>query len=170
LRFRPLAAHDIAAALVTRGHAEAEARTVAATADGSLGRAIEASAGELVEARDVAQRVLAQAGAADDPRRRIESAKDLLVKTGAGGAGDREQLASHLRAMASLLRDVQLLSTRADVRGLANADVQPALERLVRTYQGDRGIRAFTAIDRALVALERNAGVKSVADWLVLQL
>ena len=170
LRFRPLGPSDIAAALVARGHSEAEARAVAASADGSLGRALEASAGDLVEARDVAQQVLAHAASSDDPRRRIEGAKDLLAKTGAGGAEDREQVASHLRAMESLLRDVELLSTRADVRVLANPDVQPALERLARTYQGERGIRAFTAVDRALMALERNAGVKIVADWLVLQL
>jgi hypothetical protein len=72
--------------------------------------------------------------------------------------------------MASLLRDIELLSTRADARALANPDVQPALERLTDAYRGERGIRAFTAVDRALVALERNAGVKIVADWLVLQL
>src|SRR5438034_1160092 len=171
LRFRPLDARDVAAALVAGGtHTEAKARAVAATAEGSVGRALEASADEVVEAREVAQQVLAQAAASDDPRRRIEGAKDLLVKTGAGGAGDREQLASHLRAMESLLRDVELLSTRADARALANPDVQPALERLARTYQGERGMRAFTAVDQALVALERNAGVKIVADWLVLQL
>jgi len=171
LRFRPLDARDVAAALVAGGtHTEATARAVAATAEGSVGRALEASAAEVIDAREVAQQVLAQAAASDDPRRRIEGAKDLLVKTGAGGAGDREQLASHLRAMESLLRDVELLSTRADARALANPDVQPALERLARTYQGERGMRAFTAVDRALVALERNAGVKIVADWLVLQL
>ena len=50
---------------------------------------------------------------AHDPRRRLEGAKELLAKTGGGGASDREQLASHLRAMASLLRDVELLATRA---------------------------------------------------------
>jgi len=170
LAFRPLPAHDIAAALVARGHGEADARAVAATADGSLGQALEASAGELVAARDVAQHVLAQAAAGGAPGRRIESAKDLLTKTGAGGAGDRQQLAAHLRAMASLLRDLELLSTRADARALANPDVQPALERLTDAYRGERGVRAFTAVDRALVALERNASVKIVADWLVLQL
>jgi hypothetical protein len=53
---------------------------------------------------------------------------------------------------------------------LANADVRPVLERLTNTYRGARGTRAFAAIDRALFALERNAGVKLVADWLVLQL
>src|SRR5207248_1254959 len=95
------------------------------------------------------------AAASPDVRRRIDGAKDLLVKTGAGGASDREQLATHLRAMASLLRDVELLSTRADVHGLANPDVQPALERLAATYRGERGVRAFAAVDRAQTRARR---------------
>jgi DNA polymerase-3 subunit delta' len=170
LRFRPLSADDIASVLVKRGHSESEARAVAATADGSLGQALEASAGELVEARDIAQRVLAHVSAHNDPARRLEGAKELLAKTGGSGASDRDQLSSHLRAMASLLRDVEVLSTNADDRTLANPDVRPALEQLTQTYQGARGVRAFGAVDRALVALDRNAGVKLVADWLVLQL
>src|SRR2546427_12729761 len=164
LRFRPLDPRDIATAMVKRGHSEAEASTIAATAGGSLGRALETSAGDLVEARDVAQHVLAQAASVGPPLRRIESAKDLLAKTGPGGAGDRQQLASHLRAMASLLRDIELLSTRADVRALANPDVQPALERLTKAYEGERGMRAFTAGGSALLAPGRNAGGKNLAD------
>jgi hypothetical protein len=122
------------------------------------------------EARDVAQRVLAHAASTPDPRHRIDGAKELLVKTGSGGASDRAQLAAHLRAMASLLRDVELLATHADERGLANPDVKPALGGLARSFEGARGLRAFGAVDRALVALDRNAGVKAVADWLVLEL
>ena len=114
--------------------------------------------------------VLVQASAHSEPGRRIAGAQDLLAKTGAGGATDRDQLASHLRAMASLLRDVEVLATGADARALANPDVRPALDRLTTAYRGDRGVRAFAAVDEALVALERNAGVKIVADWLVLQL
>ena len=124
------------------------------------------------DARDVAQRVLAQVAASREPSERIEAAKDLLEHTGGGatGAEDRAQVSSHLRAIALLLRDVELLSTRADIRALANRDVQPALDRLTKAYQGERGLRAFTAVDRALVALDRNASVKIVADWLVLHL
>ena len=170
LAFRALSPQDVATALMRRGHTESEARVIAATADGSLGRALGMSASELVGAREIAQGVLAGAAASDDPRRRVEGAKELLSNTGGGGAADREKLASNLRAMASLVRDVELLSTRADVRALANADVQPVLERLTGAYGGERGVRAFSAIDRALVALDRNAGVKIVADWLVLQL
>jgi DNA polymerase-3 subunit delta' len=120
--------------------------------------------------RETARAVLEQSAKVAEPERRIESAKSLLPKSSLGSAGDREHLASHLRAMASLLRDIELLATRADTRALANPDVEPALERLTDAYRGERGVRAFTAVDQALVALERNAGVKVVADWLVLQL
>jgi DNA polymerase III subunit delta' len=167
LRFRPLSAEDIASVLVARKHTEAEARAVAAAAGGSVGHALQASAGELVEARDVARRVLEAAVSARDVGSRLESAKELLPKT---TGGERDQLATHLRAMASLLRDVEVLATEADTAALANPDVRPALEKLAKGFGGERGVRAFGAIDQALVALDRNAGVKVVADWLVLQL
>src|SRR3954470_8790111 len=169
LRFRPLSSADIATALMARDRSEAEARAVAATADGSLGQALKTSAGDLVESRDIAQRVLTQVAAQNDPARRIETARELLTKP-AAGASERDQLATHLRAMAVLLRDVAAVATGADERTLANADVRPALERLTNTFHGARGTRAFAAVDRALFALQRNAGVKLVADWLVLQL
>jgi len=170
LRFGPLPAEVVVAVLVQRGRTEPEARAVAETAGGSLRRALESIAGDLVEGREVAEQVLVSAAATTDPRRRIEGAKDLLTRTGGGGAGDREQLAVYLRSMGSLLRDAELVAIGADVRGLANPDRTETLERLARTYQGERGLRAFTAVDGALAALDRNASVKIVADWLMLQL
>jgi len=168
LRFGPLPAEDVVAALVQHGRTEAEALAVAATADGSLRRAFESIAGDLVQGREVAEQVLVRAAATDDPRRRLEGSKDLLNKT--GGAGDREQLAVHLRSIGSLLRDAQILAINADVKTLSHPDLMPTLERLAQAYRGDRGLRAFGAVDRALAALDRNAGVKIVADWLMLQL
>jgi DNA polymerase III subunit delta' len=170
LNFRPLSPNEIARALVVRGETETAARAVAAAADGSLGRALEATAEDFVQARDVAGQVLVHAASTPDPRRRIDGAKDLLANTGSGGASDRAHLSVHLRAMASLLRDIALLATHADAGRLANPDIRPALDRLTQTYQGARALRAFAAVDHALVALERNAGVKVVADWLVLEL
>jgi DNA polymerase-3 subunit delta' len=170
LDFRPLSPAALAEALVTRGRTKTDALAIAASADGSLGRALEASGDAFVEAREIAQRVLTEAASSPEPRRRIEAAKTLLAQTSGSGASDREQLTVHLRAMASLLRDVELLSAHSDSATLANPDLGPALERLVPAYQGERGIRAFGAVDRALVALERNASSKIVADWLVLEL
>jgi DNA polymerase-3 subunit delta' len=169
LRFRPLSLEELVKALIARGRTETDARAVAATAAGSLGQALQATAVELVESRALAQKMLETAAAQPDPARRVASAQQLVTKP-PSGITERDQLATHLRAMAVLLRDVEVLATGADERVIANADVRPALERLATTYHGERGTRAFAAVDRALFALERNAGVKLVADWLVLQL
>jgi len=131
----------------------------------------EAAADEVDDdAREVAQRVLAHAASTGDPARRLDGAKELLARTGAGGAADRDQVAAHLRAMASLVRDIEVLATGADPAALANPEARSALDRLVPSFKGARAVKAFSAIDEALVALDRNAGVKVVADWVVLQL
>ena len=123
-----------------------------------------------VEARDVAQRVLMHAAATKDAGRRIDAARELLEKTGAGGASDRDQLSAHLLAMASLLRDAEAVAAGADDSVLVHPDAKAALERLAHTFRGERGVGAFDAVERAMQALSGNAGVKVVADWLVLQL
>src|SRR3954469_821607 len=96
LRFRPLAVTDIVTALIARGRSEADAHAVAATADGSLGRALQASAGDLIESRELARSVLAEAAKQNDPARRIEAAQKLLTKP-SGGVTERDRLATHLR-------------------------------------------------------------------------
>ena len=55
------------------------------------------------------------------------------------------------------MRDIGALGTGAKPSALANPDLAPALGRL-SAYRGDRGVRAFSAIDQALVALDREAG------------
>lgn len=168
LRFRPLSPKEVATALMRAGLKEPEARAVAATADGSIGLALQASAGDVVESREVAARVLLHASTSDDVRRRLEGAKDLVAGGGAG-ATERDLVSRHLRAMASLLRDVELLQSGGDAGALANADVRAELGRL-SAFGGERGIRAFAAVDEALMALDRNASAKVVADWLLLRL
>jgi DNA polymerase-3 subunit delta' len=173
LRFRPIAAREIAGYLVARGQAEPQARAMASAAQGSLGRAVAGGAGDpdaLIASRDIAHRVLVRAAETPDPRRRIEMAKDLLAGTGAGGAADRERLGSHLDAMASLLRDTELLSASGDAEGLTHPEARTAIDRLLPAYRGGRARRAFASVNRARAALEQNASVKIVADWLVLQL
>ena len=169
LRFHPLGAEDVAAALVRTGKKETEAHAIAALADGSIGAALDVSADVLVEAREVALRVLTQFAQTDDLRRRVDVAKELLPQTTGGAAADREHLAVHLRAIASLLRDVELVGVNGDRRTLANPDVEGLLNRL-SSFKGERGTQAFAAVDEALVAIDRNAGVKIIADWLATQI
>ena len=176
LRFGRLTAAEVASVLM-RDHryAEREARAVAALADGSVGRALEAQAADYADARQAAIGLLTGASGGDDARARLESAKTLTAKRGGDGAGtgsraDREQVAVHLQVLSSLLRDVSILATGADTHLLANLDLESGLTTLARRFDGRRAVRAFTAVDQAQNALDRNVSPKIVADWLALQL
>jgi DNA polymerase-3 subunit delta' len=170
LRFGALSANEVAHALM-RDHeyGETDARAAAADADGSIGRALAAQSVDLIEARDAARHLLDHAARISDPARRLDAARELTAGP-SRGVSERDQMAACLRAMASLLRDLGILATRADRAVLANADLTLQLEPLARVYTGERSMRAYTAVDEALGALERNASPKVVADWLVLQL
>ena len=175
LQFGRLTAAEVTALLMrAHGYSEENARAAAAAADGSVGRALAEGSSECALARDAAARVLRAVSAPSDPRHRLDSAKELAARQGGKGSGpgaDRNALAMRLRALGSLLRDLEVLSTRANESLLANADLRPGLLALTQAFDGDRTVRAFSAVDRALGALvERNASPKVVADWLVFQL
>ncbi len=170
LRFGELTSTEVSEILV-RDHqyAGSDARAAAAESGGSVGRALEVRGVDVGEAREAARRLLHQAARASDPARRIEAARELVGKTSTKSR-ERDHLAVRLRALASLLRDLGLLAAGTESPSLANADLQADLTRLSGAFDGGRTTNAFGAVDRALAALERNAGPKVVADWLVLQL
>lgn len=169
LRFGRLAPGEVATVLMqAHRYSETGAHAAAALSDGSVGRALEGATQSFVDAREAAAQMLEGAATSDDPRRRLESAKTL---TGAGrGAADRDELARRLRALSSILRDVGLLVSGGDERGLANADLRSLLDRLRPSFDKDRALRAFAAVDRALSALDGNASPKIVADWVAFQI
>jgi len=178
LRFAPLASGDIAGALMARhGYGERDARAAAAMSTGSFTRALESAGGEMAEARAVAAAILIEAARAVDPRTRLAVGAALLQaggkkgKDGKSAGVERGALAVRLRALASLLRDVAILSTRGPDQALVNLDLRGDLEPLARHYDRDRLGRAFAAVGRALAAVERhNASPKIVVDWLAFQL
>src|SRR5690606_36011293 len=127
LRFGALSPHEIAEALIRHhGYGEPEARAAAADADGSLGRALAIASEDLSQARETAQRLLEQTARAGDPARLMDVARELSGKQGTP-AQEREQLASCLRALSSLLRDLSVIGCSADAQALANADLQGQL-------------------------------------------
>ncbi len=165
LRFGRLAPAEIAEVLErVHGFSSADAHAAAAAADGRFGRALEGNSDSYAEARDAAAALLEHVASSSDPRRRLDGARAF-----SGGGSDREELARRLRAAASMLRDLGVLLSRADERGLANSDLKPLLARLSKSFDRDRILRAFAAIDRALDGLDRNASPKIVADWISLQ-
>ena len=170
LRFGPLTPADVARVLMQEhGYSEHDARAAAADAEGSIGGALELRSEDVTEARDAAQRVLEETARNSDPVRRIGLARDLTEGKGTP-AEERNRLAVRLRSLGSLLRDVGIIVSRADRAMLANADLEKQLEKLSSSYDADRSLRAYAAVDRALTALDRNASPKVVADWLLLEL
>jgi DNA polymerase-3 subunit delta' len=168
LRFGRLAPGDVADILIRRHDFEqADAHAAAALSDGSVGRALEGASEDFIAARDAAFALLETVAASPAVPRRIQAAKNL---PGAGSKADRDGLAQTLRALSAILRDLGVLSARGDDRVLANADLRRRLDALLRSFDGDRILRGFAAVDRALDALGRNASPKIVADWLAFQL
>ena len=170
LRFGPLTPNEVAHVLVQEhGYSEHDARVAAAESDGSIGRALQAQSDDLAQAREAAQHLLEEAARSSDPVRRINLARELSETKGSPGE-ERNRLAVRLRSLGSLLRDLGIIATHADRRMLANTDLEKPLERLTSSYDAQRSMRAYAAVDRALAALDRNASPKVVADWLLLEL
>ncbi len=145
---------------------------MAAAAGGSLGQALEAVTSGFDEVRAAACRLLRLVAEAADERRRLAGVRELAGVRGAGSTSgiEREDLATRITVLLSVIRDLAILSTRAHGDALANLDLTSELQGLSRSYGRERIVRAFTAADRALSALRRNASPKIVADWLVLQI
>jgi DNA polymerase-3 subunit delta' len=172
LRFGALTSADVAAVLVRdHGYTESDALVAASDADGSVGRALAAQTADVADVRVAAARVLERAARTSDPSRRLEAVKELTgTRSGSSPTAERDHLAVGLRTLSSMLRDLGLLAEGADARMLVNTDVRPQLEAVSAAYGAARSSDAYTAVDTALAALERNANPKVVADWLVLKL
>ncbi len=174
LRFGGLSTDEIADILVARyQYAPTAALAAAASADGSVARAIETGSSDHVQARQSAAVVLRALAAAPNPKRRLEVGKELAgVRRGSrsSAAADRETLTRRLHVLGTLLRDLQVVAAGGDRAWLANVDLASELEELVRSYDTDRAGRGFASVERAVYALTRNASPKVVVDWLALQI
>ena len=162
IRFGPISPAEMAPVLMRdHGFEEREAHAAATAAEGSIGRALEGDSEAYVGARDAAEAMLKTVAQAVTPAQRLAAARAL-----GGDKVDRDELGRRLRLVASMLRDLGVLLSRADEQSLANGDLKPMLGRLLPAFDADRALDAFAAVDRALQALDRNASPKIVADWV----
>ena len=169
LRFGRLTASEVALALVRdHGQSERDASEAAPLSDGSIGQALALSDLDLGGLRDLAMGLLRQTAGRADTQTRLQAASSMVA--GLSKKEERADFASVLRLAASMLRDIEALNSGADQRVLANPLLTEDLSTLARAFAGDRARTAFGAVDRALTAIERNAGTKVVAEWLAVQL
>jgi DNA polymerase-3 subunit delta' len=172
LRFGRMTAGEVAAALVRdHDYNDTDARAAAPLADGSLGQALSLVDSDLTMFRELAMGLLRTSAGRADAQSRTQAASPLHTQPGsAKKERTRADVAIVLRLMASMLRDLEAINAGADRSVLANPLLSGDLEALARAYSGDRARAAFGAVDRALTALERNAGIKVVTEWLAVQM
>lgn len=170
LRFAPLADSELVRVLVDEHQmSERDARALAALSDGSVGQALARSGGELADARDVAMQLLSAAASTNQPARLLAVAKTAAAAP-SSRVKDRDALAARLEATSAFLRDMQILNAGGERAMLTNADMADDVARLARSFDRERGLAAFAAVERAIGALNRQANTKIVADWIALQL
>jgi DNA polymerase-3 subunit delta' len=172
IRFGPLPVGDVALVLQREhGVGAQEAQALAAVSGGSVGAALDSASASLAGARAAAERLLARLAPSPDVRTRLQAAGEMTGRSPKEtGAGARDSLATHLRAIHALLRDIGVVSASGTDRAVANIDLKPALARLAPAFDRERLLRAFAAVDQALAALDGNANPKIVADWVALRL
>ena len=169
VRFGRLAAAEVAGLLMRREKMDpSEAHAAAAVAEGSPGRALERRTRGFRAAREAALAALRSAAGRPSWQDRMRAAATLAPKS--GSSGEREELATRVRLLATLLRDAALVGQHGGARALANADLVEEIERIAPAFDAERAVRAFAAADFALAALRRNASPKIVAPWLVVHL
>ncbi|MGE3191627.1 MAG: ATP-binding protein [Vicinamibacterales bacterium] len=170
LAFARLTEAEVADLLARDGEMDPrEARALAALADGSVGQALALGNTDMAVLRETALLVLQEAARNAGAQGRLQAAAALVTGT-AKKERPRDDIGLVLRLLASMLRDLEVLNAGGDARLLANPAMAEDLDPLRRAYSGERTREAFAAVDRALFALERNAGTKVVAEWLAMQL
>lgn len=172
VRFGPLTADEVALVLQRDQDLDApQARALAELSDGSVGHALGLADADVVALRDAALRLLSDVAARSDAPARVQAGDALLVTAGGGKKErSRDELGVVLRCAAALLRDLEAINAGVDRRVLAHPSLEPTLTSLASRFGGDRARTAFTSVDRALYALDRNAGSKAVVEWLALNL
>ena len=161
LRFGPLSDADVARVLVERcGFDRVAARTLAATAGGSVSAALLSETGHAEADREAAVGLIASA-AREAPAGRLRAA-DRLAKHGSKRR-DRDALGARLAISASLFRDLA-----AAHAGAPGVDLDPGVAAVRGAYDIRRATAAFLALADAQTWLERNAGPKIIADWVAL--
>ncbi|MEO5822638.1 MAG: DNA polymerase III subunit delta' [Vicinamibacteraceae bacterium] len=175
LRFGRLDVDDVAAMLVERQQlTPMAAREIAFAADGSPGRAFaDASAlGESVRA--LAERIISGAESSPIERLRLGAAlaePDRKTKRAPGtkAAGERDMLRERLDALGVIVRDLGIEAAGGDRRWQSRTP-DPRLADLARRLGPMRLAHAYSAVEEARQALDRNVSFKTVADWVALEL
>jgi DNA polymerase-3 subunit delta' len=165
IRFAPIAADAVEKFLVERKHLPAEdARLLARTAQGSIGRALSGDVEIYRERRDMMLAVLRALTVELDRVQLLRSAEELAA------AKDRHEYEQRLDALETLIRDAWALALGRPSGTIVNGDLLTELQQIADKITSAQAAAWLSQIEDLRGTLEVNINRKIASDSLLLSL
>ena len=165
IRFAPIAADLIETFLVEQKNLPApDARLLARTAQGSIGRALAGDVETYRERRDLMLAVLRALTVAFDRVQLLRSAEELAA------AKDRHEYGQRLDALETLIRDAWALALGRPSGTIVNGDILTQLQQIAGELRSDQAAAWLTQIEELRCTLEVNINRKVASDALLLSM
>ncbi len=163
IRFSPIAAAEIEKLLIEeKGMPAADARLLAKTARGSIGRALAADIEAYRERRESMLAVLKALVQTGDRVRLLRSAEEL------GAARNRDEYEQRLDALETLIRDAWALGLGRPETSIVNSDLLDELQRIAAPLRSKQAQSWLSAIEELRAALAVNINRRVATDALFL--
>ena len=163
IRFAPIDATEVEKFLVEQKHLPAEdARLLARTAQGSIGRALAGDVETYRERRDTMLEVLRALTLTNDRVQLLHSAEELAA------ARDRHEYEQRLDALEILIRDAWALALGRPSESIVNADLLEPLQQIAAEIKSERAATWLKQIEELRGTLEVNINRKIASDALLL--
>jgi DNA polymerase-3 subunit delta' len=165
IRFAPLAPAEIEAHLL-RGKqvSQADARLLASVARGSIGRALATDLENYRQHREAMMDVVNALALTNDRARLLRASEEM------NDAKRKDEYEPRLDVLASLVRDVWVLSLGAAEGQVVNEDLRPQLSKLGSSVDSRRAARWLSQLERHRGNLDVNINRKVATDALFLSM
>ncbi|HJZ79867.1 MAG TPA: DNA polymerase III subunit delta' [Pyrinomonadaceae bacterium] len=163
IRFAPVAVNEIEQFLIQRANIPADdARLLARTARGSIGRALSADVTEYRERREAMLAILRSLALTADRAQLLRAAEALA------GAKDRADYEQSLDVLEALIRDAWALALGRPADSIVNNDRLKDLHRIAADLRSERAATWLQTIEELRGALEVNINRKIASDGLLM--
>ncbi len=165
IRFSPLAPDEIERSLLEGGQvSKADARLLARLARGSIGRALAADVESYRRQRDAMLDVVNALAVTNDRARLLRASEEM------NDAKHKEEYEPRLDVLATLVRDVWVLSLGAGEQQVVNEDLRPQLSKLGASVDSRRAARWLSQLEQLRGRLDFNVNRKVATDALFLSM
>ena len=165
IRFSPLAPDEIEKHLLNSGQvSKGDARLLARVARGSIGRALAADVESYRRQRDVMMDVVSALAVTNDRARLLRVSEEM------NDAKHKEEYEPRLDVLATLVRDVWVLSLGAGDEQVVNEDLRQQLSKLGASVRSVRAARWLSQLEQHRGRLDFNVNRKVATDALFLSM